>query len=453
MANIGTTYDPVSTAQAMADHFVSGRRTLLDQQTSLATATEKGLNTLSSALSAFQTSLSGLTGTGKTLLANSAVFSDTTMATATATASAAAGTYSFFIEQVASAHQISYSGMQDFAGGGSLTLAVGATSFNVDLTTQPTWTVRDLAAAINNAAGNTVLSASVVTTGATSELVLTSKSSGSANTVSVTANAGTDATLAATLGGPANQLAPARDAILRVGSETGTAITQSTNTFSVIDGVTINVARAQSPGATPLTLTVSTDSSATQANAQAFVDAYNTLKTAIDGLVSAGDPSADEEAGIFARDSGIRALRDRLSSMVRASVGGVSLANFGITVTRQGTLSLDASRLTEALASNPTGLTTLIGSTAAGAESGIAGDLDTYLDIWSKSAGGQISLRKEHVSDLLGDLSERQTALDRQYDSAYERYLMQFTQLQALQSQMSQNSTLFDALFAANSTN
>jgi flagellar hook-associated protein 2 len=47
-------------------------------------------------------------------------------------------------------------------------------------------------------------------------------------------------------------------------------------------------------------------------------------------------------------------------------------------------------------------------------------------------------------------LTDRQTALDRQYDSAYARYLAQFTQLQSVQSSMSYNTSLFDALFSSN---
>lgn len=447
MAGVSTNYDPATTAQALAQSFTSGRQSILTRQSTQATAAEKGLSTLGSALSTFQSSLATLTSLNKTLAASSAVFSDTGIASASATAAATAGTYSFFVEQVASAHKVSYSGLSDFAGGGSLTLGVGAGTFSVDLSTKVTWTVRDLAAAINGATGNTSMSASVVTTGATSELVLTSTATGAANTITV-ASTGANATLAAKLAAAPNQLAPAKDAIVRIGSATGTAITQASNTLSVIDGVTMTISKAQTAGSAPVTLTVASDPAKTTSNVQAFVDAYNKLKSAIDGLVSPGDPASGGAVGAFAGDSGVRALRDRLVSMVRGT-GATSLAGYGIIANREGTLSLDSTRLTKALAANPSGLDTLIGSASINTPSGIAGQLDTYLKVWTNSANGQINSRKDAVSKLQSSLTTRQTALDKQYDSAYARYLAQFTQLQTVQSSMSYNTSLFDALFSS----
>ena len=444
MATIGT-YDPTTTAQALAESFTAGRQQILTRQSGTASAVQKALASLSSTLSAFQTSLAGLTGVGKSLSANSALFSDTTVASATATPTAAAGTYAFFVEQIASAHKVSYSGMTDFAGIGSITLGVGGTSFTIDLSTKATWTVRDLAAAINGATGNTTLSASVVTTGTTSELVLSSTATGAANTISVSTTADVDPALKTKLDAAPTLLSAAQDAILRIGSSTGTAITQASNIFNVIDGVTMTLTKAQAAGSTPVTLTVAADASKTTANVQAFVDAYNKLKAAVDGLVSPGDTASGGAAGAFAGDSGVRALRDRLVSLVRGT-GATSLAVFGIIATREGTLSVDSTRLTKALAADPTGLDTLIGTSGA-TPTGIAGKLDTYLKMWTNSSG-QINSRKDAVTKLQATLTDRQTALDRQYDSAYARYLAQFTQLQTIQSSMSYNTSLFDALFS-----
>jgi flagellar hook-associated protein 2 len=176
------------------------------------------------------------------------------------------------------------------------------------------------------------------------------------------------------------------------------------------------------------------------------VDAYNKLKAAVDGLVSPGDTASGGAAGAFAGDSGVRAQRDRLVSLVRGT-GATSLAVFGIIATREGTLSVDSTKLTKALAANPTGLDTLVGNSGA-TPTGIAGKLDTYLKMWTNSTG-QINSRKEAVTKLQATLTDRQTALDRQYDSAYARYLAQFTQLQTIQSSMSYNTSLFDAMFSS----
>jgi flagellar hook-associated protein 2 len=449
MASISTNYDPATTAQALATSSTAARQESLTRQTTAAATTVKALTTLGSTLSNFQNTLASLSGVNKTMAANSAVFSDTGVGSATASASAAAGSYAFFVSKVATAHKVSFSGLTDFAAGGSLTFGVGSASFNVPLTGTAPWTVRDLAAAINGASGNTTLSASVVTTTtngvATSELVLSSKQTGEQNTISVT----TTGTSLDGLLDPADQhvLSLAQDAEVYIGAQGGTLIKQASNTLNVIDGVTMTLSQAQAAGSAPVTLTVGTDTAKTTANVQAFVDAYNKMKAAVDALVAPGDPASGSTAGAFASDSGVRSLRDRMVSLLRGA-GATSLASFGILATRDGTLSLDPTRLTKALAANPTGLDTLIGSAASATPTGIAGQLQTYLKVWTNSVNGQIGSRKEAIGKLQMTLTDRQTTLDRQYDSAYARYLAQFTKLQSIQSSMSYNTSLFDAMFS-----
>jgi flagellar hook-associated protein 2 len=461
MASISTNYDPTTTAQALATSSTAARQESLTRQTTAAATTVKALTTLGSTLTTFQNALASLSGVNKTISANSAVFSDTGVASATASASAAAGSYAFFVAKVATAHTVSYSGVAGFTGGatgGKLTLGVGAVpgpnSFDIDLTTKPDWTVRDLAAAINSAPTNTSLSASVVTTGTDalgapiSELVLTSKLTGLANTISLTATTDVDSELATSLDSAnAKDLTLPDDALVHIGSSGGTPITSASNTLSIIDGVTMTLSKAQAAGSAPVTLTVGTDTAKTTANVQAFVDAYNKMKAAVDGLVAPGDPASGSSAGAFASDSGVRSLRDRMVGLLRGA-GATSLASFGILATREGTLSLDTTRLTKALAANPTGLDTLIGSAASATPTGIAGQLQTYLKVWTNSVNGQIGSRKDAIGKLQMTLTDRQTTLDRQYDSAYARYLAQFTKLQTIQSSMSYNTSLFDAMFS-----
>jgi flagellar hook-associated protein 2 len=463
--SIGPNYDPTSTAVALAEKYTAGRQSILTAQTKQASAASKGLNDLGAALSTFQSSLLSLTGAKKTMFAQAATFSDTAFGTASASASASAGSYAFFVEKIATASQVSYSGLTDDAGiGGTLGIKLGgANAFDVDLASADTdnngtLTTRELAAAINAAPNNTSLvTASIVTTGTTSELVLTAKNTGAAGAITLDTGAVTsevpDASSLATANAtPARVhiLVQAQDAVIRIGTETGTAITQATNSFTNVDGVTMTFIKAQATGSAPLTLTVGADNATTTANVQAFVDAYNKLKAAIDGLVAPGDPSKGQAGGAFAHDGGMRALRDRLVGLMRPTAGGTSLAAFGIIATRTGTLELRAARLTSQLALDPTGLDKLIGSTGSPA-SGIAGALDSFLQDWNSSVNGKIKGRKEQNATLQRDLTVRQAKIDQQYDAAYKRYLMQFTQLQAMQSQMSTNVSMFDALFGEKS--
>jgi flagellar hook-associated protein 2 len=463
-------YDPTSTAQAMAQKSTAAAQDILTNQTRTASATSTALSKLSSAISAFQTSLSSLAGLGKSVLAQSATLSDTSIGTATAKPLASAGSYSLFVQQLATASQVSYNNLADGkTPGGTLTVKLsdetaGATTtpttFAVDLSAGGADTdkdgklsIREVAAAINRSSGNNgLVSAGVVTIGTEARLVLTSKSTGVANTVSLDASAVTDTSLKAGLG-VRSMVTAAQDAIVLLGGKSsGTAIKQGSNTFTNIDGVSMTFTRAQAATENDITLKVAGDSNGTVANVQAFVDAYNKLKSAIDSMVDPGDATNDKAAGAFAHDAGIRALQDRLVSMLR-STGTSSLASYGIIATREGTLSLDSTRLNKQLSANPTGLDTLIGSASTSSPSGVAGSLNTYLNVWSNSTTGQLKQRTDANTKLQSTLTHRQTELDAQYDTAYSRYLKQFTDLQALQSTMNSNVSMFDALFSNDKSN
>jgi flagellar hook-associated protein 2 len=316
--------------------------------------------------------------------------------------------------------------------------------------------VRELAAAINKSSANSgKVSAAVVTVGTVQQLMLTSTNTGVDNTVAIDPTNMTASAMKTALSTAANfsEIVKAQDAVAWLGAQTtGTRIQQPSNTFSNIDGVKVTFSKAQASGANPVTVTVAPDSAATNKNVQNFIDAYNKLKSAINALADPGDPNSGVAAGTFAHDAGIRALRDRLADLVRPT-GTASLAAFGIIGTKDGTLTLDTARLASQLAKDPNGLDTLIGSTAVSTRGGIADKLDTFLDQWSDTATGQLKQRGDQNTKLQKDLGTRQTALDAQYDAAYQRYLLQFTQLQALQSQMSSNSSMFDALFGNSKSN
>lgn len=449
------TYDPIPTANDLADKYIASRQQVLNSQTKAAAATEKGLTELNSALSAFQTSLSALTGLNKTMYAQSAVFSNTALGSATASSTAAPGTYAFFVKQLAAASQVSYTGLTDNAGvGGKLTVNMGgAAAFEVNLASADadgngTLSTRELAAAIN-AASDGKLTASVINTGGTAELVLTSKDTGANTAITLdTSQVTGPSSLAAANADPARRrvLSVAQDAEIRVGSEDGTAIVQSSNTFTAIDGVKMTFTKVQASGDNPFTLTVGQDDKSTIDNVKAFVDAFNKLRTALAALTKPGDKANEVAGGAFAHDGGVRALNDRLTALLRPG-SGESLASYGIVATRSGTLELDEDRLLAQLTRNPTGLDAVIGSTAAASPAGIAGNLDKYLKTWSNGVDGQIKLRREQTSTLQTRLADRQASLNDQHKAAYDRYLRQFTQLQAMQGQANHNLSLFDALF------
>ena len=464
--NASNTYDPTASAQALTDKYTADLQARITEQTKAATATSAGLTSMKMALNNFTSSLLSLTN-GKTMVAQGATLSNTAVGSATATATAAAGTYSLFVEKVATSNQISLGSIGGNAipasGDGTLKIKLANnTDFTVDLSTansdgDQTLSAKEIAAAINaEPKNNSRVTASVITIGGVPQLVLTSNVSGEEGALSIDGSAMADGDLKTALAVKPKQLVEAQDAVIWIGgkpadtSDLSNRVKQSSNTFSNIDGVKMTFTKAQADGDAPITLTVALDTSATATNAQSFVDAYNKLKAVLDGLTDPGDPASSKAAGAFSTDSGVRVLRDQLVRTLRETASG-ALATFGITAQRNGTLALDTTKLAAAVKANPTGLDKAIGNNSASAPSGIAGKLDKFVEIWT-SSNGQLAQRETSVAKLQKTLTERQAKFETDYTTMYNRYKAQFTELQILQERMAQTTSMFDALFGDDKT-
>lgn len=443
-------FDPVTTAQQLATAYVQSARNQLNTRSTAAKSTSTALTTLKSALSAFDTALSGLSSGSGGLRQFSATFNKTSVGTATASSTAAPGTYTFHVEQLATAHQVTFEDLPavPVAFGGPLTVQLGdGSSINVNLVqadsdNNGTITQAEIARAINLAEGNSgKVTASVVTAGGKTQLLLTAGSTGEASEITLDTTLVPPGALKDALDN-GRELVDAKDAIVWLGGQGGVQLKQASNTYSAISGVSVTFTQSMVPTDEPVTLTVAPNSSGTASNVQKFVDAYNTLSQALDNLTKVSVDGAGA-SGAFANDAGIRSLRSRISSIIRQDFGGLTMADLGIRANRDGTLALNSAKLDKVLAANPEALDTVFGKASVTQSSGMFGALDSYLDSWLKSGSGQIANRRTSLETVQKRLTERQTQLDRQYDHAYDRYLKQFTQLQALQSQMSQTSGLF----------
>ncbi|MDN2714662.1 MULTISPECIES: flagellar filament capping protein FliD [unclassified Janthinobacterium] len=458
-------YDPIPTAEKLATKAVAAQKAALQAQNTLASNTSTALGNLKSAISAFQSAMSSMTSS-KSVLSQSATFPAAGYGTATAGINATPGTYSFFVEKLATASQMSYGGLSSVNtadGTGTLKVkigdGVGDNTLDIDLAAADkdgngTLTPQEIAAAINgNSKNNSRVTASIVTINNQAQLVLTSNATGIANAATLDASAVDNIALKGALIAPANikEVVKADDATVWLGGKPGgTAITQASNTFTNVQDVKITFTRAMTAAEAPVTLTVATDNSGTAANVQAFVDAYNKLKTLMDGLASPGNPEKNIAAGIFAHDSGLNALRSSMGNALRLNVNGVSLVSYGITAQRDGTISLNAAKLTAKLADNPTGLDKLFGNNSLSAPAGVLGSLDKVLGQWSNVTKGQITQRQAATDKLQKSLVKSGERLTAQYDTAYKRFLDQFSRLQVMQEQMSKTSDMFDAMFSNN---
>ena len=463
------TYDPVSTATALAESYVYARQSQVDTGTAKAQGQTQALTTLKSSLTSFTTALSTLSNKGS-VVAQTAKVSVESKLVATASSEAAAGTYNFTVKQLAQAQQsvfdVSELGLTAVAGEADtftfpvqsqVAVSVGSSGFyavnlaDADSNNDGKLSVTEIARAVN-AASDGKVTAAVITRDGKQQLLLNSTETGQAGAFSISKAAPVAAAdsfvfTAAT----GTDLSQAQDAKFVLGSGAGLEIVQSSNTYTGIAGVSIEF-KAQSTE--PVTVTVARDESATKSNMQNFVDAYNTLVKSIDKLTSAGDSQAGVAAGALSGDSSIRGMRNQLNSLLRTSIDGVSLTAFGISAQRDGTIALDSDRFEKKLAENPQALESLLGQSNAleYKRTGVIGKLQSYVEGWTKTTGGHLQSRQESLQKQIDQFDRQQSAIDRMYEQAYQRYLLQFTALSSLEEQMGSTSSMLSSLFASSSS-
>jgi len=441
----GSVINVSSLVQQLVAATQAPREALISAQTQQVTAQISALGTLKGALATFQGTLSTLDTAGS-FRVETATSSNETAFTATASAGAASGTYNVSISRLATAQQL-LSGALAAAtplGGGSLSLSLGGTSFTVTLAS--TDTVTDLAAAINAAAGNPGISATVLQGSDGAHLLLSSSVTGAANVIQV---AETDAgnALAPLTYGTANtvnytQEAAAQDAAFSI---SGVDFTSSTNTVgNAMGGITLNLLSTTAP-ATPETLTVGTDTATVITNISSFVSAYNTLRSALTSLGSYD--AATNTAGPMMGNAVLTGIQNQIQRALYAVVNTGSatyntLASIGIATQSDGSLSLKTPTLATALGTNFSAVTQLFGGLG-----GVASTLNSQITAALGSAGS-LTAAGQTLASQENALTKQSDQLDQQMAALSATLTQQYAALNTLLSTLQSTSSYLTQAFA-----
>jgi flagellar hook-associated protein 2 len=426
---------------------------VISQQTQKVTTQISAVGALKSALSTFQDSLAAI----DTPTAFNAAIANTTngsVFTATADADAIAGSYTITVGQLASAQQLV---SKPFGGAGATTLgtgtlqlSLGASSFSVAVDSTNN-TVGGLAAAINSAAGNPGITATVITGTDGDHLVLSSAQTGATNTIQVAETDGGTGLSAVTFGtgNTANftQNSPAQDAQFTV---SGIPHTSTSNTVTdALKGVTLtlNGTTVTGTGAgSSAQLSVSSDTSTITDNIGAFVDAYNTLVKALKPLGSYDQTT--QTAGPMLGDAVLSGIQNEMRSTLYGLVNTgsstySSLASVGITTNSDGSLSLNKTKLQTALTTAPTAVSNLFSST-----NGVAATLNARINDVLAS-GGVIDSRSKTLIKQENALTDQTSKLNDQMTAMTAALTQQYAQLNTLLSSLQSTSAYLSQQFAA----
>jgi flagellar hook-associated protein 2 len=373
------------------------------------------LGQLSSLLSNFDTAVQAL----KTGVVQVGVSGSYTGFNAVADSTAAAGSYSV---QVTGLAQASKSRSQGFSAGSSLVaggnLHIDSGGSGYDITVADGTALSDLVNQINGSGAP--VQAAVVSDGTQSYLQVTNRNTGFPSTITADqalnlafTPAGTSANTALAF----TSIQPAANAALKVDQLTVTS--QSNDVTGVIPGVTLT---AKALTSAPETLTLSNDEAATAKALQNFVTTYNALATFIEGQLNTASTSS--RATTLAGDPSVRSLQQQLHALFSTSVPGLTgvstLADLGITTQKDGSVSLDTSKLNEALSANPDAVNKVFST----ASTGIAGLSSTLLKQYTDPISGAFTLEQQDLNNAVKDL-DSQVLAAQEHATQYRTLLVQ----------------------------
>lgn len=416
------------------------------------TSEVSALATLKGALSSLQSAANGLKGAGSLDLRKTTV-GDESYFSASAGGKAVAGSYTVEVVALAKAAQLgskAFAGADSVVGTGKLTISAGSQSFEVEIT-EDNNTLAGIRDAINAAAGSVGVRATLINGvdangNPETHLVLTGSKTGVANavTVSVTDDDGglpDDGTgLSELATDRLTVISAAQDAEVRV---SGYTITSATNTIeNAIDGVTLTLKKTTAPedGATPaqkISLEVARDDSAIQKKVESFVAAFNNMASQLKAL---GAYNAEtKQGGPLLGDAMLRNLdyqiRRIIGDPVASGAGYNSLSSIGIATTVTGTLQLDVAKFKAAMEADPQALDRLFTS-----QDGVTAKLGKYLDE-RLSTDGELAARDKNLTSRKADITKQREALEARMLVIEERYVRQFSALDAMLAQLQNTSS------------
>jgi len=408
------------------------KRTQYENQISAFGQIKSALSKLQSALEALQNP--DTFSAAKVSVAANADF------TATAQPGAAAGIYELSVQQLARQQRVATSATTQFdpSGGGTLDITVGGNT--VPLTIAAGTTLQQLRDQINEA--NAGVTATIINNGSVDQLVISSSETGTANAFTLT---GTGALAGLSFNDPNALSTNSSDTLYRVQSAqdaqltvNGIAITRGSNTLTdVIDNVTLTLTGESN---TTQSLTVDRDLDPAKTAIQNLADAYNTVMDQIDTL--SGYDETNKTFGDLYGDSSLRGLRNQLRQVLGQEVTGLGnfsrLLDFGVEFDVTGRMTIDDSKLTNALNSDWASVANFFAG--SGATEGLAAKGISLVDTYTESSG-LIDLRIKGLQQSVKLLDNQQLLLEDRLARIEAMYLRQFNAMDALVGQMNVTGT------------
>lgn len=375
---------------------------------------------LKSSLAGFQSAMNDLSSSSAFQVFAPTSTNDSVF-TASADSEAVEGSYDLIVTNLAESQKQASAAFADpeaEVGEGTLTLTVGGEAFSVtvDSSNSSLFGIRD---AVNNAADNTGVTATLINEDGGSRLVFTSDTSGTANTVTVAATNGASGDLSQIDGANLTEIRAAEDAALTID---GFSVTSSTNRVEdAITGVTLNLA-----GEGSASLDVARDDAAITASVQEFASAFNSLRDEIDRQ---RDGQLEADGTLLSIESVILAELNSGQAVTGSSY--TYLSEIGLSLDKHGKMQVDSSVLQTALDTDFRSFANLL----ATPDEGFAYRLDTLADALLEP-DGLIDAREDGLNATIDRYDDQKADLEFRLEIIEKRIRAQFTALDTLVSNL-----------------
>lgn len=402
---------------------------------------------------------------------------------ASADTTALGGNYAINVSKLAKSQTLATGGVASTSAaigsaGATITISFGTITGTLDPASQQytsaTWTPNATKSAItvNLAAGQSLVQirdaintatagavqASIVNDGTSNHLLMTSTATGASSSMelAVSGDSAVQALLAndptSAIGQSLKEIGSAQDALLTVN---GMNVTSASNTVSgAIQGVTMTLADV---GAS--TVTVARDTASVKGVINGFVAAYNTLASKMKSLTAYSPGST---SGVLLGDATARAVQQRLRSTMFASHTGqagdpLRLSDIGVAFQKDGTLAVDDTKLTKALANNPTGVTRLFAGNDSADTTGFGHVVSSLVDTFTadplgSDQDGLLTVAMAGATKTISSLGDELQRTQDRIDASMAQYRKQFQALDLVMSTMTATSNYLTQQFAADST-
>jgi flagellar hook-associated protein 2 len=375
----------------------------------------------------------------------SATSSDTSRVKVTAAAGAAIGSYSLKVDHLAQAQTTRsgvYSGRTQtgLVGTGQLSLTVGSDAA-VSVSYDPSDTLDSIASRINDSGAR--VNASVLFDGTSYRLNVTSQETGLANQVSFGGSGdllGFDA--------PGATVVDARDAQIQLN---GSTVTRASNSLTdVVDGVTFDLVSETPVGASATSVAVSRDAAGVRAKMQTFIDAYNAVSTAVAAQVSyTGDGKTQKSADTLFGDPTITGLQRDLAAVVATTYANgtsdTSTGQLGISLGRDGKLTMDATKFDAAMVKDPKALVNLFAGTA---QNGLSAAVVTMSKRYTDSTSGLLVMKQKSLATLSTSYDKQIERINDAAESLGTRLRKQFSAMEQTMSLLNSQTSYLDKIFS-----